>query len=334
MRTPFQKAKLLKILDILEHESDENHPLNAEDINQRIARDLGEEYVVDRRSLTKDVEALVEAGYDIESRKGHGGGYYMASREFELPEVKLLADAVSASRFITEEKARSLLTKLGGLTNVYEAKNLKRQVVVQNRTKTDNEKIYYIVDAISQAIEEDRAISFQYTSYNIEKKKVLRHDGKTYVVSPAFLLWDNENYYLVAYDHDEEEIRHYRVDRMTQATVLEEPREGKDVRSALNRSDYTRRNFGMFAGNERTVRLEFEESLTDVLIDRFGTDTNMHRVPGKAGYAQAIIDVQISNQFFGWLTGLGSRIELVGPEDVREKYREYLAGIMGMYNAE
>ena len=348
MRTPYQKEKLLKILELLLHETDENHPMNASEISNRLRSDLGEEYVVDRKSVGSDVQACVNVGYDIVQKQGRKGGYYCASREFDLPEVKILADAVSASRFITEKKARELLKKLEALTNRFEANSLKRQIVVQNRTKTDNEKIYYIVDALSQAIEAGKPVAFQYSTYNIEKTRVPRHGGRIYVVSPAFLLWDNENYYLVAYDHKEEEIRHYRVDRMMKAEVLDEPMQGAKERKALRRDDYAKRTFGMFAGETREVRLEFDERMVDVILDRFGLDTRMHYVKADkkeeldrgsvdSGVqeaprrVQAVVEVEVSQQFFGWITGLGPHISIVGPLDVRTSYMEQLERTLGNY---
>lgn len=323
-----QKMKILYLLKILSENTDETHFLSSQELISRLSA-----YGIpaERKSIYDDIECLNRFGYDIVFVKAYkGGGYYMAGREFELPELKLLVDAVQASRFITLKKSRQLISKIEKLAGPYEGKQLQRQVFVAGRVKTENESIYYNVDMIHKAIQDNAPIAFTYLVWNIKKELVPRHDGKRYHVSPWALTWKDENYYLVAYDDEEEKIKHFRVDKMSRI----EEQEGKERRGLyafekFDIAEYTNRTFGMFGGEAETVTLKLPESMTGIVLDRFGRETSIRKLPD--GAVSVKIKVAVSRQFFGWLTGLGSEVRILTPEYVKKDYADYLNRIIRNY---
>lgn len=221
-----QKLKILYLAKIMQENTDEEHGLTMAEIIQIL-----ENYGVsaERKSIYDDFEVLRTFGIDIEKRTGKTVTYSVVQRDFELPELKLLVDAVQSSKFITHKKSSALIRKIEGLASKYEAKQLQRQVFVANRIKAMNESIYYGVDDIHRAISADRKVKFQYYDWNEKKEKQLRKDGKIYSVSPWALTWDDENYYMIAYDDESGIIKHYRVDKMIKIRVGEESRQGAEL---------------------------------------------------------------------------------------------------------
>ena len=278
-----QKLKLLYIMEIFLRETDEHHSINASEIVKKLAE---RGIVTERKSVYRDIDILVDFGMDIVRSPETKAGFYLAGRTFELPELKLLADAVAASKFITDSKSAQLEKKIEQLASRYEAKQLQRQVVVSDRVKTENEKIYYAIDVIYNCIDNNHQMEFQYSEWTVEKKRQLRKNGAIYRVSPEFLLWDNEYYYLVAFDELAGAIRHYRVDKMENAKERDEARGGVEARKNLRRADYARKRFGMFAGEPRTVVLYCKKELVGVMLDRFGTEASV-RPEGKEEIACA-----------------------------------------------
>ena len=321
-----QKEKLLFIMDMLQRESDQDHVLSSSDIIRRL-EDHG--FTAERKSVYRDLAVLEHYGMDI-LKAEDGRGFYLGSRDFELPELKLLVDAVSASKFISEKKSRQLLGKIEKLASKYEGKTLQRQVVVPDRVKSGNENIYYNIDTIYSCINLDRKMQFHYYQWDANKKRKIRNEGAYYVVSPAFLLWQDENYYLVAYADKDQAIRHYRVDKMMDIAMLEEMRSGKEEIKALKKSEYTNRTFGMYAGNATQVTLVGDSYLANVLVDRFGSDISMHATESQQVIAH--VNVEVSPQFYGWLVGLGSGVQLKGPKEVRQGYQDYLREILSKYD--
>lgn len=322
-----QKAKLLYLLQFLETHTDENHRASMEEILTYLeANDISAE----RKSIYADIEALKSFGYDILYQKGKEGGYYLASREFELPELKLLADAVQASRFMTSKKSKELIGKLEKLTSKNEAVKLRRQLYVANRSKAVNENIFYSVDQIHEAIAANVKISFQYFEWNVEKQMQLRRNGDYYQVSPWRLLWDDENYYLIAYDDKDQIIKHFRIDKMLHVSLLAQTRAGKESFDNFDLALYSRKTFGMFAGESQTVTLKCENYLAGVMIDRFGQDAAMRKLD--AGHFQLRAEVAVSPQFFGWLVGFGPAVTIERPEQVKEDYVQWLEKIQLGYH--
>lgn len=322
-----QKLKLLYLLKIFMEETDAGHGLSMPDII-----DLLEGYQVsaERKSLYDDINMLNDFGYDIQGEKvGKSFVYYMASRDFELPELKLLVDAVQSSKFITQNKSNSLIKKLESLSSVYEGKELHRQVYVANRTKTANESIFYNVDYIQTAIADNKKITFKYFQWNAKKEQELRHDGKNYVISPWALTWDDENYYLVGYDADEQKIKHYRVDKMLKISVLDEKREGKDLFKQFDMAVYSKKVFGMYGGVEETVSLLCDNSMAGVIIDRFGKDVPIRE--HDADHFVARVNVAVSPQFLGWVCSLGGQVVIQSPQNVVDQMKAELSKQLKMY---
>ncbi len=325
-RSEKQKLKLLYIMQFLMERSDEAHAVTTQEI---IAYLEANDIAAERKSIYTDIEQLMEFGIDIIKVKERPGGYYLASRQFELAELKLLVDAVQASKFITSKKSGELIGKLETLCSKAEARQLHRQVVVTNRTKAVNESIYYNVDMIYKAIAENVKIRFQYFAWSVNKEMKLRRDGEFYEVSPWLLSWDDENYYLIAYDGRNREIRHYRVDKMLKIGLLAVPREGKEEFENFDAAGYSRKTFGMFAGEEETVTLCCADSLTGVIIDRFGKEVAMRRLDET--HIRVRVEVAVSRQFFGWVTGLGAAVQIESPERVARAYKDYLHEILDSY---
>ncbi|MCR5715516.1 MAG: WYL domain-containing protein [Lachnospiraceae bacterium] len=320
-----QKLKLLYLLKILTEETDEEHVLPMGKLLEKLSS-----YGINaaRKSIYDDVERLKDMGYDILYRPGTDGGYFLASREFELMELKLLVDAVQASRFITESKSAELSAKLTHLASVYEARALSRQVVYTGSKKAENEKIYYSVDAIQEAMRQDRRISFAYLEWTLNKQLVARHGGKRYDVSPWALLWNDENYYLIGYDEEAKQIKHFRVDKFDDTKVEELARGGKEAFDDCRIERFSTKTFGMFGGEEEMVTLQCHNELIGVMIDRFGKEVSIQRDAGLKDQFRIHVHVAVSGQFFGWLTGIGSGIRIVSPANVAAQYREYLKRIL------
>ena len=318
-----QKLRILYILDYLRLESDEEHPVSTQKLIDMLdAKGIHAE----RKTIYDDISRLNEYGYEIlQVQNRLGGGYYLGTRKFELAELKLLVDAVQSSRFITRKKSKELIKKLEDEVSRYDCSKLKRQVYVAERVKTDNERIYYNIDGIHQGIQTNHKISFIYMDWNAKKQLVPRgNDAK--VVSPWALIWRDDNYYLAAFDGTDGIMKHYRVDKMKDVTVLEDKREGLEQFEQVDLAQYSNRTFGMFGGREEIVTLEFPERLIGLLIDRFGKEISIRK--GENDCFLGRVRLKVSSQFFGWLTGIGKEIRIASPESVREEYNTWLEEIL------
>lgn len=322
-----QKLKLLYITQYLMEKTDENHIATTTELIDYLASNG---ITAERKSIYTDIELLIDYGLDIVKVKGRPAGYQLVSRQFELAELKLLVDAVQASKFITSKKSRELIEKLETLCSKKEARQLHRQVVVTNRTKAVNENIYYNVDQIYSAIAGNVKIRFLYFEWNVKKEMQLRHDGAFYEVSPWLLTWDDDNYYLIAYDDESRMIKHYRVDKMLKLSLSDKKRQGKEQFENFDIAAYSKKTFGMFAGEEKMVTLSCKTNLIGVIIDRFGNEVSL-RENGE-GFVLVRVKVAVSRQFFGWLTGLSDAVKIVGPKETAEEYRSYLEEILTNYS--
>lgn len=322
-----QKFKLYRLAQIMLERTDEEHYISMPEIMAALS-----EYDVtaDRKSIYNDLRDLSVFGIEVEGEPiGNRYHYHVTNRSFELPELKLLVDAIQSSKFIMEKKSYALIKKLETLASKYDAQKLQRQVYVSGRIKTMNESIYYTVDAIHNAISENKKIKFQYFQWNAKKEMELRHNGAWYHISPWGLSWDDENYYLVGYDTDAGMIKHYRVDKMLHIKISDESREGKEHFKKLDMADYAKKSFGMFGGKEQTVKLSVHNKLAGVIIDRFGKDVMM--IPADEEHFNVNVDVRVSRQFLGWVFSLGSDIQIVGPDDVVEQMRKEIARSVEQY---
>lgn len=321
-----QKLKLLYIMNYLMEHTDENHSVTTQELIDYLASNG---ISAERKSIYTDIDLLITYGLDIVRTKERPKGYRLVSRQFELAELKLLVDVVQSSKFITTKKSRELIGKLEKLCSKRDARQLHRQVEVTGRAKTVNENIYYNVDQIYLAIAKNSQIRFQYFDWNVKKEMTLRKDGEYYAVSPWLLTWDDDNYYLIAYDEASGILKHYRVDKMLHIEIAEAEREGKEVFDKFDIASFSKMTFGMFAGEEETVTLLCENRLTGVMVDRFGTEVTMR--PYDENYVQARVNVAVSRPFFGWLTGLGNAVRVIGPEKTVTAYKEYLQDILEQY---
>lgn len=322
-----QKLKLYYLAKIMIAKTDDDHYLTMPQI-----KDMLEEYGItaDRKSLYDDMEALRTLGIDVLlEHEGRNYYYHVGSKHFELAELKLLVDAIQASKFITEKKSNALIKKLTALVSEYEASQLKRQVEVQGRIKTMNESIYYTVDDIHNAIINNKAITFEYLKWNLQKELVPRKEER-YEVSPWALTWDDENYYLIAYDDESQKIKHYRVDKINKIKITDKKRQGKEHFAAFDMAAYSKMNFGMFGGKETKVKLRFKDEMVGVLLDRFGKDISI-RKSATNGWSETNVDVAVSDQFFGWIFALGGSVVIAGPDEVKMRFKEELEKVKELY---
>ena len=325
-RSQKQKLKLLYLMQYLTQHSDEAHPVGIAQMVEMLA---AHGILAERKSLYGDLEALREFGLDVVQTRGKTVGYYVGTRDFELPELKLLVDSVQSSKFITQRKTLALIRKIEGLASVHDAVLLQRQVYVRNRVKSMNESVYYNVDEISSAITADRKIRFLYFEYTVKKERRYRHDGAFYELSPYALMWDDENYYMLAYDSATGQIRHYRVDKMAQISALESFRDGKEAFKKVDMSAYSKKVFGMFAGEAETVRLRFANHLAGAVIDRFGRDVMLIREDDER--FSVSIEAVVSPQFYAWVFGFGTEAEILSPAHVRDGMADMAASVLGSY---
>lgn len=314
MSDNIMKKRLLMLIKLLQDHTDEDHPVSTRDI-MAYYKENG--MSSDRKTLDADIKLLQEQGFDLIKIKSSPNKYYIASREFELPELKLLIDAVQSSRFITEKKSRELSKKLAGLASAEQAKELDRHTGVNGRAKSTNEQQLYTVDTITKAINEKKKIRYQYQEYDGKKRKILRNDGEVYVLSPYMLYWNEDFYYVVGYSDKRECITAFRVDRIvnieiTDAKAVKKPK-------GFKVSDYSSSIFGMYSGPEAEVELECRNDLMKYIIDRFGEKIKVR--PTENGTFLTTVTVELSPVFYGWVFQFGGGIRIKGPNTALSEYR-------------
>ena len=321
------KFKLYRLAQIMLEKTDDEHYITMPEILSALNE---YEVTADRKTIYADLKDLQTLGVEIESEGiGKQFRYHVVSRSFELAELKLLVDAIQSSKFITERKTNSLIKKLETLVSKYDAAKLQRQVYVSGRIKTMNESIYYTVDAIHNAISENKKIKFQYYQWNVKKEMELRRNGSFYHISPWGLSWDDENYYMVGFDSEAGLIKHFRVDKMLHIQMVDEKREGKEHFKKLDMADYANKSFGMFGGKEYKVKLLVDNSLVGVMIDRFGKDVIM--IPSDDKHFTMSVDVHVSGPFFGWIISLGGGVKIIGPDEVVNQMKSEIERLQNQY---
>ena len=320
-----QNEKILYIAKILMENTNEDNPMTA---NLLIAKLSEYGVLVERKTIYSAVDTLIAFGYDIQNSKAEPKGYYIASRDFELAEIKLLVDAVQSSKVITQKKSIELINKIKKLTDVNSARRLQRQVVISGRAKMANERVYYSIDAIYEAIAKGKKISFQYCEYDINKNLVPRKDGKVYVYTPSILIWDDERYYLVAYDSRHNSYTHFRADKMINVKVLNE--EADKPKKELDAARYTKSVFSMFHGDFEDVVIAADNKLIGAFLDKFGMDTIVKRYSDTE--FEIKVQVAVSNTFFAWLFQYGNMVKILSSENVAEKYKEHIKNTLELYN--
>lgn len=326
-----QKIKLLYLMDVLLKESDEKHCLSTQYLIDYLAQ---KEIFIERKTIFSDIATLKEYGLDIGvSKIKDNNGYYIINRDFELPELKIIVEAILSSRYISSKKTKELITKLEMLVGPSERKELNRELFVSGRVKTENESIYYNVDILHNAMLNNNEITFEYLDWNIKKELIPRKNGKLYRVSPWALTIKDDNYYLIAYDQDNLEIRHYRVDKMKDIhAILRSKRNGKEEFDSFDVGEYTTKNFGMFRGESDIVTISLPKEKIGIIFDRFGKDIDVR--PINNDRVSCRVPVLVSNQFFGWICGLGCEFKIDKPKDIRAQYIDYINTIITTYRAE
>lgn len=321
-----QKLKLLYIARYLLEQTNEEHPATVANIIDHLAAN---DISAERKSIYADLEALRNFGMDIIQSRSKSTGYYIGGRQFELAELKLLVDSVQSSKFVPYNKSLNLIKKIESLAGVHDAKALHRQVFVLNRVKTLNDSIFYNIDAISNAINHDKMIQFRYFEYTVSKEKHFRKDGGFYQVSPYALIWDDENYYVLAWDSTAQMQKHFRVDKMQGISAMEQNREGSEHFENMDTALYAKKVFAMFGGREETVKLRFSNILVSAVIDRFGSDIII--APSGDSHFTVTLDVEVSPQFRAWLCGFGKNVEVLYPDSVRQEMKTLAEDLAELY---
>ena len=317
MDTSSTKKRMLLILELLYKMTDESHPVSTVEIMDYL---VGKGFQIDRKTLRSDLRLLISMGYDIVVVKSSPNKYFWGERTFEIPELKMLLDAVSSARFISETKSKRLTKKIMSLAGMQQREQLKRHVRAIGKTKADNKGLYYIIDTITEAINQKKKISFQYTEYNGRKEKILRNDGEVYILSPYVLYWNEDYYYVLGYSDKREMVTAFRIDRMKTPKIMEEdtvPKpEGFDV------SAYSNKVFQMFSGEETIVELECDTSLMKYVIDRFGIDVETEELSEEKFLAKVPVD--LSPTFYGWVFQFGGKIRIIGPDEAMLGFQRLL----------
>ena len=322
-----QKFKFTYLMQVMLEKTDEDHSLTMNEILTELER-YG--VTAERKSIYTDFADMEKFGIEIiKNQIGRETYYHVGAREFELAEVKLLIDAIQASKFITKKKSEKLIKKVKSFVSDYQARELSRQVFISDRVKTMNESVYYNVDYIHTAINENKKIVFKYYKWDIEKNLVARNNGEPFTVSPWALTWADENYYMVAFDEIDGKIKHYRVDKMMQISVVDKKREGKEQFKAFDMPRYTKSLFGMYGGEEAKVTLEAENRMVGILIDRFGKDIPIK--PVDDSHFRTSVVVAVSDQFLGWIMALDEGVKIVGPEKVLKRMKQKIGLLNNVY---
>ncbi len=332
-KNPKQKQKLLYIMKFFMEKTDDEYGVTVADII-----DYLDEYDIaaERKSIYNDIECLRDFGFDIvKSKVGKISLFSLVSRDFTLEEIKLLIDAVQSSKFITLKKSRELIRKIEHLTSENQAKELHRQVIVANRVKNSNEDIYRNIDCINRAINKKRKIGFYYTRWAVSRTgarkviKVRRHDGTRYFLTPKALTWDDENYYLIAYDKEAEKLKHFRVDKMEDISVEDVRADSAKAVDKFDLAVYTKQVFGMYGGDTVNVKLRFDDDLIGVVVDRFSDKVFIQ--PHSDGTFTMTAEVMLSPQFYGWLFSFGDKVRIVSPKSAKNGFHQYLDRVRELY---
>ena len=315
-----QKFKFTYLMKIMLEKTDDEHSITMPQIMEELEK---YDVTAERKSIYTDFQDMTEKfGVEIiKEQIGRETYYHVGAREFELAEVKLLIDAIQSSKFITQTKSRELITKIKSFVSEHQAKQLQRQVYINDRVKTMNESVYYNVDDIHTAINQNKKIRFKYFKWDINKKLVPRHNGDWFIVSPWALTWDDENYYMVAFDDLDSKIKHYRVDKMMHISIEEEKRSGKEVFRNFDMAEYSKATFGMYQGQKAKVKIQFANYMCGVFIDRFGKDISFRPIDDE--HSELHVDVNVSPQFFGWIFSLGKNVKVTGPSEVVEQMKVF-----------
>lgn len=328
------KLKLLYLKEIFEKHSDEQHILNAGDIADRLLRDYGIE--CERKSVYKDIEVLMDYGMDIVKTRSPKNGFFLASGSFELAEIRLLSDAVQAADFITKNKTKKLIEKIEGFTSVYHAEVLKKQVYIDNRPKSGNESVYYVIDALDNAIKAGKKVKFSYSRRKMDDKYAARKETRMFTLSPYALIWSNDHYYLVANNEKYDNLMNVRVDRISGVSILDEKARPVSEVSGYKRyfdaADYAAKTFNMFTGEMQMVELRCSNAILEPIFDRFGERVNTRKYDDSHFLLRT--EAAISEGLVSWIMQFGTDIEAIAPQNLRDMVIQRTESILNVYRKE
>ncbi len=328
MKQAGAKARVLAVLEVLKDRTDAEHGICLKEIRKIVKEKMLLDALPDRKTIGQDIHALEDLGYVIETeRQGNDFLYYLKEREFSPFELHLMADAVASSKFLSLKTANELIRKLKQFTSVRERESISRQIVLTERIN-DNDRIHISLQTIQRAVAANQQITYRYTYYDENKQKQRR--PKKYQVSPWAVIYADNNYYLLAYEAETGLFKHYRVDRMEIVSVLlDSQREGQDAFKKIQLRDYQKKVFSMYGGEVKSVTLQFSNDMMNVAIDRFGKVIVPQRVDDK--HFKITVPVAVSPQFYGWLVGLGEGVKIVEPEDIKDRFIDYMSNIQKKY---
>ena len=307
------KQRPFRLLKYLYENTDENHPVSTPELVKIFQ---AEDAHASRKTVKDDIDVLIGEGFDIVTVRSTQNSFFLANRMFELPEIKLLIDAVSSSRFINREKSAALIEKLTGMVSRAQAEKIRRHLYAADRVKADNHQIYYTVDAITDAIDEGKKICFQYYEYSGDKEKLLRRDGAKYCVSPYALVWDDNHYYMLAFSDDRQIMVNYRVDRMCNTEMTQET--AVPMPAGFDMDEYVQHQFRMFAGEEVEVVLECRNEMMKYIVDQFGEDVETRPASEETFFAK--VSVADSPTFYGWVFPFEGKVKIAEPQEIQDKY--------------
>lgn len=324
-KKPNQKLKLIYLARIMQERTDLKHGLTLAEISAAL-----NEYGIsaERKSLYDDIEALRLGGYDIRTVRDTHVRYYLASQTFEFSELCLLIDAIQSSKFLTPQKSNTLIRKIEKLGSRYDAAQLHKQVDSANRLKTENEEIYQTISTLHAAIADNRKVACLYFEWNSFKQRILRNGGDEYRISPWALIWEDEYYYLVAYDSDAQKIKHFRVDKMLKVRLLDEGREGELLFSEMDMALYSQSTFGMYGGESMYVRIAADPSLAGVVLDRFGAGLTVLNHSDRFEFS---VKVMVSPTFYAWVLGFGNKMKILSPDFVAQRAAQLAQEVLSTY---
>ena len=307
------KQRPFRLLKYLYENTDENHPVSTPELVKIFQ---AEDAHASRKTVKDDIDVLIGEGFDIVTVRSTQNSFFLANRMFELPEIKLLIDAVSSSRFINREKSTALIEKLTGMVSRAQAEKIRRHLYAADRVKADNHQIYYTVDAITDAIDEGKKICFQYYEYSGDKEKLLRRDGAKYCVSPYALVWDDNHYYMLAFSDDRQIMVNYRVDRMCNTEMTQET--AVPMPAGFDMDEYVQHQFRMFAGEEVEVVLECRNEMMKYIVDQFGEEVETRPASEETFFAK--VSVADSPTFYGWVFPFEGKVKIAEPQEIQDKY--------------
>jgi predicted DNA-binding transcriptional regulator YafY len=310
-----KKGRLLALQQYLYHYTDENHPATTQELIDAMEK-MG--YIANRKTIKDDIDTLTKFDVDVITNVSRGNSFFVGERRFEMPELKLLVDAVSSSRFISAGKSENLIEKLTSMTSAYQKEQITPRIYTADRIKTDNPQLYYVVDKLIEAVQSGKKVRFQYQEYDAEKQKILRNNSEIYINSPYGCLWNDDNYYLIGYSDKWHKVVTFRIDRIIDLELLDEAAfpqpEGFTV------AGYVKTSIEMYDGEEQEVELVCDNELMKLIIDKFGTRIKTERI--SETQFKATVNVATSKTFYAWAFHFAGQMRIAGPESVKQVYME------------